>query len=107
MKHKKWTAEDDKILVEAVKDNFNNLQKGFRKVAEKLDRTTSAVANRWYTALSNPEHKAYVGSSCFIGFSKDKIYKNRKNYCEEYSKHEPEKTAPSLWSKILKLLGIN
>lgn len=107
MKYKRWTAEEDNMIVQAVKDNFDNLQKGFREVAEKLGRTTRAVSNRWYLALSNPSSKAYVGSSCFIGFGTDKRYLNRKNYREGYSKQEPEKSAPSFWSKILKLLGIN
>lgn len=107
MKRKKWTAEEDNMIVQAVKDNFDNLQKGFREVAEKLGRTTSAVSSRWYLALSNPESKAYVGSSCFIGFGTEKRYPNRKNYREGYSKQEPEKSAPSFWSRILKLLGIN
>ncbi len=107
MKYKKWTTEEDEILVKAVKDNFDNLQKGFREVAKELNRTISAVKQRWYSALSNPESKAYVGSSCFIGFGINKHYRNRKNYCAEYSKLEPEKSNPSIWGKILKLLGIN
>lgn len=107
MKRKKWTTEEDNMIVQAVKDNFDNLQKGFREVAEKLGRTKKAVQYRWYEKLSNPESKAYVGSSCFIGFGIEKCYSNRKNYYEGYSKQEPEKSAPSFWSRILKLLGIN
>lgn len=106
MKHKKWTAEEDNMVVQAAKDNFDNLQKGFREVAKELGRTTGAVSSRWYLVLSNPESKAYVGSSCFIGFGAEKRYLNRKNYMSGRSKQEPEKSAPSFWGRILKLLGI-
>jgi len=104
---KKWTAEEDKLIVQAVKNNFDNLAKGFREVAKEIGRTPGAVTTRWYQVLSNPENKGYIGSSCFIGFGTDKRYPNRKNYREGYSKQEPEKSAPSFWGRILKLLGIN
>lgn len=103
---KRWTHEEDEMLIQAVKDNFDNLIKGFRKVSEITGRTVNGVAYRWYQVLSNPENKNYIGSSCFISFGIEKRYANRKNYYEGFSKQEPKKQSPSLWKRICRILGI-
>lgn len=107
IKRKRWTTEDDEIVIQAVKDNFDNLSKGFREAAAKLNRTYNAVITRWYHVLSNPESKGYMGNSCFIGFSAEKRYINRKVHIEGFTKQEPIKSATSVWKKILKLLKLN
>ena len=104
-KKRKWTTEEDEILVQIVKDNFDNLVKGFNEASIKLNRTVYAVQTRWYQTLSNPESKHYVGSTCFIGFGEKKRYANRKVYVQGHSKQGPEKSNPSLWNKILKFLS--
>ena len=105
MKHKRWTAEEDKIVIQAVKENFENLSNGFRKASKKLDRTTPAIHYRWYYELSNPESKHYIGSTCFLGFGINKHYSNRKNYYNSV-KVTPVKQSKSLWNKILNILHI-
>lgn len=102
---KKWTAEEDNMLVQAVKENPDNLSRGFREVAEKTGRTVGAISFRWYVHLSNPESKHYVGSRCFINMGEKKKYPNRKNYVEGYSNQKPEKSTKTIWRKFLRILG--
>ena len=70
---KKWTEEEEEILVQAVKANPHNLSKTFREIAEKLDRTEVAVKIQWYT-------KTRSRSICFVTVSQGKKFKNGKNY---------------------------
>lgn len=40
---KRWTKEEEEILVQAVKANPHNLSKAFREVAEKLGRVDMSI----------------------------------------------------------------
>lgn len=100
----KWTAEEDEILVQAIKANPHNKQEAFRKASEEIGRSAKCCSNRWYQALSNPEHKAYVGCMfTMIGMASrlDNRTINRDNV------HiTPKKTKKSLWAKVKALLGL-
>lgn len=102
---RKWTAEEDNMIVQAVKNNPDNLSRGFREVAEKTGRTVRAVTFRWYGNLSNPEDKHYVGIRCFVNMGERKKYPNRKNYVEGYSNQKPEKSTKTIWKKFIEILG--
>lgn len=101
----KWTEEEDKILVQAIKANPHNKAKAIRKVLHKLNnRTELAAATRWYTVLSNPEHKKYVG--CLFTMIGYKAHYNNRSVNRKKSHWTPEKSSESIWNKIKRLLGI-
>ena len=82
-KKRKWTTEEDELIFKTVRENFYNLQKGFKKLAAKINRTAEAVSQRWYSTLSNPKNKGYVDNVCFVTFGlMNGAYHNRKNYVE-------------------------
>ena len=103
---KRWTEEENELLVQAVKDNFNNLTQAFNQVANTTNRTVKSVSGHWYAELSNPMSKQYIGSVCFIGFSEKKSNINRKNYIPNKSIIKPQGMIKSLWNKIIKLFII-
>jgi len=49
--NKKWTASEDEILLQSVKQSPQNLSRCFLSVAQNIDRSPSAVANHWYTVV--------------------------------------------------------
>lgn len=51
---KSWSKLSMLILTTKAK-------KPSREVSEKIGRSAKCCSNRWYQALSNPEHKSYVG----------------------------------------------
>lgn len=45
-----WTTEEELILINAVKDNTDNLQKAFEAASQLLEnRTVKACSCYWYT----------------------------------------------------------
>lgn len=96
---RKWTKEEEEILVQAVKANPHNLCKAFREAAERLHRTKSAVKIQWYT-------KTRVNSFCFVTVSQDKEFKNGKNYVPDCGHiNSPAPSNKTLWEKLKALLG--
>lgn len=95
-KKKKWTSEEDQILVQAIKANPHNLAKVFRDLSTQLERTETALEMRWYYHLKRT-------SNCFITISNAKTLKNGKTIPSN-CKDNSEKTNKTLWQKIKALL---
>lgn len=72
--NKKWTASEDEILLQSVKQSPQNLSRCFLSVAQNIDRSPSAVANHWYTVVSKRPD-----TTCFFTASSKHLSKNRKN----------------------------
>lgn len=101
----RWTKEEDKILVRAIKANPHNKEKAFRKAATKLkNRDAKSCSNRWYKMLSNPESKHYVG--CMFTMIGIASRLDNRTLNREGAHVTPVKTKKSLWSKIKELLGL-
>lgn len=96
---RKWTNEEDKVLVQLIEENPHNLSKCFLAASVSLNRTPSACTFRWYGVLSNPESPKYVGTS-IITMSKNRRARNRKNYYEG-CKQSPVRSSRKIWSQIL------
>lgn len=104
---RRWTKEEDKILVQAIKANPHNLTQCFREVGERLNRTNKSVKLHWYTTLANPEHKKYTGTA-FLTIDKKSYNPIRKNAYTAIGRATTVKTSKKLrlWAKVKKLLGL-
>lgn len=71
---KKWTEEEDQLLLRQVRAFPQNLSKCFLIVAESTDRTPQAVCYHWYNVTSKRPD-----AICFFTASEKHISKNRKN----------------------------
>ena len=91
-KCRKWTAEEERCLINQVRVFPHNLHKCFMLVSEVIDRTPGAVANHWYTKTSkNPD--------CMVFFtaSEKHVSKNRKNGMGEAS-------TLSVWRRLVRII---
>lgn len=102
---KRWTDEEDKVLVQLIEEYPQNLSNCFIMASERLERTKEACEFRWYGILSNPTHPKYIGTA-FMAISKKRRSTNRKNHMTNISKYTPIKNKVSIWNKLLKLLRL-
>ena len=100
----KWTDEEDKILVQAIKASPHNKSVAFQKAARKTNHNAASCATRWYKTLSNPEHKKYVGCMyTTIGITQrldNRTINSKKSHIA------PVKIKRSLWDKVKELFGM-
>ena len=97
---RKYSREEDEAIFRAVKDSTTSLKASFVSVALQLGRSPQGVANRWYTALSNPEHPNYMGTAMIL-MKEHRAGINRTN-TEKF----PIETQVSIWGRILRFLHL-
>lgn len=89
---RKWTSEEDDILLKQVQKCPQNLNHCFLAVAQNINRTTSAIASHWYTVVSKRPDVV-----CFFTASQHHVSKNRKN-------GKGVATSESIWQKLLRII---
>lgn len=73
MKYRKWSKEEDQVLLYQVK-RFFTLNDAFIYTAQLLDRTVPSCKQRWYTVLSKNPNSVY-----YMTISPNKKKSNKKS----------------------------
>lgn len=101
IRRRKWTIEEDEILVQAITAEPYNLRKCFLSIATKINRTPGSVKIRWY----NHTRFTSMGRKTMLTIGKNSMYTG-KNY-KQNSRVEPEEIRnSSLWARILTILRL-
>ncbi len=104
MKRRRWTEEEDKILVQAIKANPHNKQYAFRIVSERINHSPKSCSIRWYKVLSNPYSKHYVGCTfTMVGMASNLV---NRTVDREGVHITPTKIKKTIWNKIQRILGL-
>lgn len=90
--NKRWTREEENILLRQIRVYPHNLTKCFLIVAEQTGRTKGAVSAHWYSTLSKRDDVVE-----FATISHSHLAKNRKN-----STGVP--IQPSVWTRFFRLV---
>lgn len=96
--NKRWSKEEEQVLLNCVKENPNNLQKAFKLAAIELKRSISSCSNRWYQTLNKTE-------VCFVTIGTKTKNKNKKIVTDNTSDNT-ETVKATIWEKIKKLLKL-
>ena len=96
-KSRRWSDEEDQVLLRHVKANPQNLHRSFMLVSEYLTdagtpRTPTAVQAHWYASLSKKPD-----ALCFFTTSEKHVARNRKNGMGIA-------TNKSIWQRFLRIL---
>lgn len=88
---RKWTPEEESILINAVRNSPHNLSAAFLSVSPQINRSFGAIEQHWYT-------KTRLKSPVFICASNKKASYNQKN---SFKTQTPKKSSNRLWKAIL------
>ena len=99
--NKKWTKEEEEILVQAIQANPHNISEALRTASATINRSFKACQFHWYGVLSPKNNPNKIGIS-FVSIGPNTVYKNRKN--SGASTVQPEKS--TIWSRIKRLLKL-
>ena len=99
--NKKWTKEEEEILVQAIQANPHNISEALKTASNTINRSFLACQFHWYGVLSPKDKPNKMGIS-FVSIGPNTIYKNRKN--SGTSTIQPEKS--TIWSRIKRLLKL-
>lgn len=100
MKPKRWTVEEEEILVQAVTTNPQNLRKCFIAVSASINRSVDAVQWHWYSVTRFTP----AGRNAYFLIGERSVYNGKNN--TETSEVEPVKNKKIIWRKLLALLRI-
>lgn len=92
---KRWSSEEDQVIIDLISKNPNNLKKAFREASIALNRSVDSCRIRWYSNIIKNKNTP----TCFITISKKTKSINSKN-------GKTAKNTISLWKKLLNLLKL-
>lgn len=98
---KRWTKEEEEILVQAITANPHNITEACRNTSMKIDRSANACLFHWYEVLAPANNPTKAGIT-FMAIGSKTVYKNRKNSGSAIAKPERD----TLWTKIKKFIGL-
>lgn len=90
---RRWTSEEEQVLLSQVRQNPGNLAKAFRATSEIIGRNPHSIEQRWYGKVRHSE-------AVFMTISANAMSANSK---------VSDNTQPvrlPIWRRILNLLGL-
>lgn len=93
MGRRKWSNEEEQVLIDQVRHYPNNLSRAFKVTGEEIGKSEDAVRNQWYNHTRHSE-------TIFMTVGAKNMNINSKNS----STTQPIQL--SIWRRILRLLGL-
>ena len=98
MTKKKYTPEEDRIIIDAVKKSPQNISKAFVLVATKLNRTVDSIRVRYYGRIAKDKD-----NKLFLTVSERRKLINYKVQRDDMEAKAERSTKPK-WRRILDIL---
>lgn len=99
-----WTKREDRVLLNQVRKNPNNLKEAFRKASNLLERRDwVSCSKRWYSKFSNcsPDN---IDAICFTTLSSKTMSINTKNK-HKRTKSRTYKVNKTFWGKFKEFIN--
>lgn len=95
---RKWTEDEEKVVISKIEENPNNLQKAFRETSLEIGRTLAAIEYRWYQGGLRER-----SGKLFMTYGRKGTLNNRKNVSSNTSDNTI-RTRKSKWRRVLDIL---
>lgn len=90
---RKWTSEEEQVLIDQVRQNPGNLARAFRATSDVIGRSYHSIEQRWYGKVRHSE-------TVFMTIGASNMSVNSK------VSDNPQPVRLPIWRRILKLLGL-
>lgn len=99
---RRWTQEEDTILVQTISSGSYNLSKCFISVATQINRDPRGVKQRWY------KHVRFTseGRKTMLTIGEDSSYTGKNFVPNGKVRPLENKIDTSLWNRLLKVLRL-
>lgn len=98
---RKWTEDEEKVVISKIEENPNNLQKAFREASLEIGRTPAAIGYKWYKGKGGLREKS---DKLFMTYGrKGTLNSNRKNVSSNTSDNTI-RIRKSKWRRVLDIL---
>lgn len=76
---RRWTDDEEQVIISKVKANPNNLSKAFREASLEIDRNARSIKIHWYTKGRKKAALKDRCGNCFLTYGGKSLNINRKN----------------------------
>ena len=90
---RRWTNEEEQVLISQVRQNPGNLARAFRATSDIIGRSSHSCEQRWYTKVRHSE-------TVFMTIGARNMSVNSK------VSNNTQPVRLPIWRRILKLLGL-
>ena len=90
---RRWTNEEEQVLIDQVRQNPGNLARAFRATSDVIGRSSHSIEQRWYGKVRHSE-------TVFMTIGTNTMSVNSKNG------NNPQPVRLPIWRRILNLLGL-
>lgn len=90
---RRWTSEEEQVLIDQVRINPSNLSRAFRNASQIIERDWRSIGQHWY-------HKVRHSETVFMTIGTNAMSVNSKN------SDNTQPVSVPIWRRILRLLGL-
>ena len=90
---RRWTNEEEQVLIDQVRINPGNLARAFRATSQIIERDWRSIGQHWY-------HKVRHSETVFMTIGTNAMSANSKN------SDNTQPVSVPIWRRILNLLGL-
>ena len=76
---RRWTDDEEQVVISKVKANPNNLSKAFREASLEINRSVYSIRRHWYIKKGKKAALKDRCGSCFMTYGGKSLNINRKN----------------------------